>query len=778
METLYSDSIAKRNLINTSTEIHPSLIEPTPKGGIGLVLSGGGAKGLYHVGIIKALEENEIAIDYIAGASMGAIVGAMYATGWSPERMWKFFLTDSVSHWLSGKIPDKYRGYYRRFEPSSEMVGINLQVDTTSKKNTFQLPTNLIQPDLIDLAFIEMLGPASSTANGNFDSLMVPFRCVASDMYKKELVTFSNGSLPFAVRSSMTIPLVFKPLEMDSTLLYDGGVMNNFPWKSLEKDFSPSNYIGGVCTDNFDNPISSDILGQIMVMITRNTDYNLPDTTTDVLVNRLMKEIGTLDYSKAATVMQYGYDDAMAKMDEIKSKIKARTTKATMEARRNDFLGRTAELTFDTIVISGLSHSQELYVRRHLRLHQQANFTFDYFYDKYLRVISAGLFSGGFPSLKYDPLTGYYQLHIKMATKKSMRLSLGGNISSTSLNQGYVAFNYRHTTSVASVFGIQGHFGMFHNGIKLGGHHDFYTSFPFYVDYNFAYGNYRYNGSNMESYYKNKDWRYNDHKNLSFSTSISIPILVNSAFRAKLSMGENNFKYFESIHTSADISARSKVGYLSLLAEIETSTINFPQYANHGTYQNLSIRYIASQESYTPSSIVNKDPLSPNSQGWFEMRYSREQYIPIAKWFTLGYLFDAVVSTHPDFENWLITRITSPKFEPTPQMQTQFMSEFSSASYIGVGIMPTFNLLKDRSLYLKMYAYAFIPQDLILLNNTWYAPTFKRFGEFTEFIFGGSLVYQTPIGPASLTLAKYTTGPENWSFQFNFGYTLFRNIKF
>lgn len=748
------------------------------RGGVGLVLSGGGAKGLYHVGLIKALEENDIPIDYVAGASMGAIVGGMYAAGWSPERMWQFFLTDSVSTWLSGKMPGKFEGYYRRFEPRPEMVGIRLNPDSTTNKNVLQLPTNLISPYMIDMALLDIFGPASSAANNHFDSLMVPFRCVATDIFRKEVVVFKDGSLPFAVRTSMTIPLVFKPLKKDSTLLYDGGVLNNFPWQTLDSDFAPSSYIGGVCSDNFDNPSQSDIVGQVMVLMTRPTDYSLPDTARDVIVGKVMPDIGILEYDKAAIVMQRGYDDAMAQMDQIKAKIKRRVPKAEVEARRARFINVVPELVFDSINIEGLTRSQEAYVRRQLGLHLHPVFDYKYFYDKYMRVLASEVFTGEFPEVVYDPQTGFYRINLQMHTKASIRFSLGGNISSSSLNEGYVGFNYRHTTSVSSSYGLDVYFGMFYNALHVGGRHDFYTNFPFYVDYNFRVEGFDYDGSNQTPYYRNKDWRYKTRRTMNFSSSISIPVFKNSAFRGALALGQTEYTYFEQLFTGADKPNKSGFDYLTLSTDVETSTINYPLYGTEGTQQLFSLRYVVGLENYVPSTTSTVPSFSGSNRWWVEFRYRREQYVPITKWFTLGYLADITVSNLPSFGTSLAANLVSPRFEATPQMRTLFMTEFTSPSYVGLGVIPTFNFLKSGAFYLQLYAFAFIPQELIFENNIWHVPALERWDAYCNFIFGGSLVYQTPIGPVSLTLAKYTTGRDNWNFQFNFGYLLFKNRRF
>lgn len=754
------------------------ILDSTQRGsGVALVLSGGGAKGLYHVGVIKALEENQIPIDYVSGASMGAIVGALYASGWSPQRMWDFFLTDSVSVWLSGRIPDEYQGYYRKFEPTPAMIEIDIVSDSSLNKNILKMPTNLIPPYMLDLAFMKLLAPPSTASRSNFDSLMVPFRCVASDVFNNELVTFSQGSLPYSVRASMTIPLVFQPLQKDSILLYDGGVMNNFPWQAALENFKPENIIGGVCTDNFENPSLNNILGQVMVMVTRPTDYSLPDTTRDVVVARVMPQIAVLDYSKAAEVMQFGYDDTMERIEEIKQKIKGRVTQEEVDRKRQDFLSKVPEFIFDSVEIIGLTPAQTRYVRRQLGLHLQDRFNYEYFYEKYLKIISAEVFVGGFPEFLYNPLTGYYMLRLTMETKEDIGFALGGNISSTSLNQGYASFSYKHTSSVSSTYGIEGNFGMFENGVKVGGRHDFYTNFPFYVDYKLDLSDYNYNGANMEAYYKNKDWRFENQTNFKFTTSTSIPILKNSAFRAKLAVGSNQYNYYETLYTSADNSSQSRFQYYSLNLEVETSSINFPLYATSGEDQLFAIRFVDGRESYIPGSNVLSYREDGLNRWWLEFQFKRESYIEMGRWFNLGYHFSATVSNAPEFNNFLMTEIMLPRFHPVVPMYSMFMTEFSSPSYVGVGLMPIFDFLDNDKFYLRAYAFAFLPQELVYEGDVWYAPTFSRLESFTEFIFGASLVYQTPIGPASLNLTKYSTGNKNWNLQFNFGYTLFKNIR-
>ena len=206
---------------------------------VGVVLSGGGAKGLYPIGVLEALEQNGIPIDCVAGTSMGSIIAAMYAAGYSPAEMRAIVSSGAVREWVSGRIdPNVYMPYYRQI---GRMPGfLNVRVDLSRPGGQrVQVPTNLLSSTQIDMALTELFAPATAASGGDFDRLMVPFLCVASDMNHRGPVVMRSGDLSEAVRASMSIPLVFKPVKLDSMLLYDGGIYDNFPWRPLDRISGP-----------------------------------------------------------------------------------------------------------------------------------------------------------------------------------------------------------------------------------------------------------------------------------------------------------------------------------------------------------------------------------------------------------------------------------------------------------------------------------------------------------------------------------------------------------
>ena len=306
---------------------------------VGVVMSGGGAKGLYHIGVLEALEQNGVPIDYVAGTSMGSIIAAMYAAGYSPAEMRAIVSSGVVKEWVSGRIdPNKYMDYYRQVGNNPSFLSLLIDVEGPAGKR-FQVPKNLISSTQIDLALTELFAPATAASDGDFDRLMVPFLCVASDMNHRRPAVLRSGELSEAVRSSMAIPLVFRPMGIDSMLLYDGGIYDNFPWKPLDEEFSPDLIVGSICTAGNTPPsVESNLMDQAFMLAMQETDYTLPEGRS-VTIRRGV-DAGMLDFDRAVEIMDSGYADAMAAMPQILERITDRRDTAYYEARRAAFRER------------------------------------------------------------------------------------------------------------------------------------------------------------------------------------------------------------------------------------------------------------------------------------------------------------------------------------------------------------------------------------------------------------------------------------------------------
>lgn len=735
---------------------------------VGLVLSGGGAKGLYHIGVIKALEENGIPIDYVSGTSMGAIIAGLYAIGYTPEQMAEIFESNQIKYWMSGKIEDKYIYYFKQRRPNAAMITLRIDFRNPQRIAKLQLPTSLIQSNTLDLAFVEFFSGPSAQCGGDFDKLFVPFRCIATDAAARKEVVYRGGNLGKAIRASMTIPLVFRPIKQDSTLLYDGGIYNNFPWQVLQEDFKPDILIGSKCVEGNSKPKEDNPMEQILALTMMHTDYDLP-SDEDILIDHTFDDVTTLDFSKAAYVIDRGYQDAMAKMPQILERVVRRADTTELDLRRVAYRMSLPKLVFDKYEISGMGKKQTQYMKRILqldkKLEEQKLFDFDQFRSEYFKMLSEGEIEGDFPDVAYNDTTKSFQLDLHLRTKPSLKLMFGGNISSTSMNQAYVGVEYRRLGRNMHTYNFDGYFSALYSSVFVGGRNDFFWKIPFAVDYGFYYNYYNFFKSDFGMLSKHNDLSFAKQGDLHLTAGLSMPTDRFQAFSMRFNIGRENFRYFQSTgHSDDDVMDQSRFPFLGVKLELARNNLNYLMYPTRGLRQSISAIYVSGLEYYTPGTFAPTADRVEENRYWFGARFTREQYFRIAKWFSLGYLVDGVITTHPSFSNEYATNISSPAFQPTPHSRLVYLKDFRSKSFIGGGIIPTFEF--GPRFYLKNSVYAFLPEDA----NKSTADVRKRL----RYIFNSSLVYQTHIGPISLTLSKYdATTSHNWFLTFNFGFMLF-----
>lgn len=333
-----------------------TLSVPTKAQKVGLVMSGGGARGLAHIGVIKALEENNIPIDYVAGTSMGAIIASLYAMGYTPEEMEAIIASEKFKRWYSGKMSKDDIYYFRRNEERPDIL--NLRIDTKDSIRLVMPTLNLIDPTQMNLGFLEMYAAANAACKSNFDSLFVPFRCVASDVYNKKQIVYSDGDLSDAVRASMTFPLVFKPIKKDSILVYDGGIYNNFPADVMKRDFNPDLIIGSVVSKNPPLPKESDLMSQLENLIMDKSNYSIPDSN-GIVINMKLDEISLLEFDKLQKLSEFGYIKTNELMDSIKQRVNRRTSATELKNKRNKFKAGMPEMRFKRIEITGIPEDRQ-----------------------------------------------------------------------------------------------------------------------------------------------------------------------------------------------------------------------------------------------------------------------------------------------------------------------------------------------------------------------------------------------------------------------------------
>jgi len=278
---------------------------PRPK--IGLVLSGGAARGLAHIGVLKALEEQGIKIDAIAGTSMGAVIGGLYASGYKIDELEKLALGIDWKQALSDAPPREDVPFRRKQDDRDFLVKQQLSF---RDDGSLGLPLGVIQGQNLALLLESMLAHASGTRD--FDKLPIPFRAVATDIASGEKVVFRRGHLPQVVRASMSIPAVFAPVELDGRLLVDGGMTDNIPLdvvREMGVDIAIVVDIGTPLRSRKQLATVVDVLNQSITLMTRrNSEEQLATLhRNDILIQPALASYGSTDFGRAQDIIDAGY---------------------------------------------------------------------------------------------------------------------------------------------------------------------------------------------------------------------------------------------------------------------------------------------------------------------------------------------------------------------------------------------------------------------------------------------------------------------------------------
>ncbi|HET6604022.1 MAG TPA: patatin-like phospholipase family protein [Xanthomonadaceae bacterium] len=307
-------------------------------GGIGLVLGGGGARGAAHIGVLKVLERERIPVHYVAGTSMGAMVGGLYAAGYSPEEIegvvsqldWKELLSDAPSR---ESIPMRRKEEDLRF-----LLDLNLGV----RDRSIQFPRGLLQGQKLLLLLRRLLLPVWRIED--FDDLAIPFRCVATDIGTGKPVVFDSGDLALAVRASLSVPGVLSPLNVEGTLLVDGGLVEQVPI-GVARAMGADRIIAIDLTEPLlpESELSSPVqvtLQMITIMMKQRTAEQLQALGEgDLLIVPTLEGMASSDFANMAEAVALGERAAQAQVEQLRRYAVDEATYADWKARhrRRDF---------------------------------------------------------------------------------------------------------------------------------------------------------------------------------------------------------------------------------------------------------------------------------------------------------------------------------------------------------------------------------------------------------------------------------------------------------
>jgi NTE family protein len=293
--------------------------EAPPRPRVALALSGGGARGIAHVGALRALEEAGVPVDAIVANSMGAVVGGVYATGRSAAELEEIVRSMDWASLFSGRPDRRTLPVDQRVDRYAPVAGVNF--DWRSAR----LPSGLLAEHRVNRFLVEHLSPAGFRADGDFDRLAIRFRAMAADLATGEPVVLARGDLARAVRASMSIPLVFPPVEWEGRTLVDGMIANNLPIdaaKSFGAAVVVAVDIGSPPLEPSDYASAIGVATQVSDLLMRRRQQDFA-AQADVLVVPDLGKHSSTDYSRFDELIAHGYEATRAALPRIREKLAA-----------------------------------------------------------------------------------------------------------------------------------------------------------------------------------------------------------------------------------------------------------------------------------------------------------------------------------------------------------------------------------------------------------------------------------------------------------------------
>lgn len=688
---------------------------------IGLVLSGGGAKGFAHIGVLKVLYREKIPVDYISGTSMGSIVGAMYAMGYTPDEMEKIVLNTDWFDYFDDSASRKELSLEERKYKDNYILNIPL------KNWSIQMPQGLIKGQKIETLLSEIFFDAIQIRD--FSQFPIPFLCVTTDIETGEAVSIKNGSIVEALRASMSIPSAFTPMEKNSRLLVDGMMSRNFPVRDVINegaDFIIGSNVGGKLKKR-------ESLNSFFDIMDQSLNFKLCESTeieknlTNILIEPELDKYSTLDYDKGKEIIDLGEKAAEKYIFELKKL----SNDVKFDAISSKKIEKKSSIFINEVKIEGIKKYDSRIITDIINIKNGKLFTKSELSAK----INDIYYTGFFDKVRYDIKDSVLTIIVKEKLRKE--LNVGFNYNSDNRGELYLNLSFKGVgfsgskTDLTAVLGKNEVFkleNMLYHGII--NRAALYTSLQY---------------SNIEDYplyYENK--KIDEYK---------VDIL-NSAVMAIITFGKNSA--FGVGLKGEILDAESQMATSSFQSPIISSAPNFLSYYAVYNYDSLDRKYFSTNGTFFKSEYT----LSSHNMGNTDFEFNKTsliKLIPLSKKSTL--------SVNADSSILLNSAKISPDYLPVigGEYYTNNAIEFfgvqnneyfgKRAAKAGIGFQHEFN--KNRFIKLNF--------------NTAFV---EGLDADSEKVCSGQLSFGalTPIGPVEFIFAKSNKNDDG-EFYINLGFT-------
>ncbi|MCM1521470.1 MAG: patatin-like phospholipase family protein [Muribaculaceae bacterium] len=730
---------------------------------VGLVLSGGGAKGVAHIGVIEALEENDIPIDYITGTSMGAIVGSLYAAGYSPAEMLALLASPGFAQWSTGHVDpaDKYFFLEPRETPS--FITINLGRDSTAVKSV--LPMSLINPIPMNMAFPEIYSRFTAQCGADFEHLFVPFSCVTSDVYARHKVVLSSGSLADAVRMSMSFPMVFEPIDLDGVPMYDGGIYDNFPVDVMMEHYKPDVVVGVNVGSKDAPPTTRNPMAQLEQMIMQPNNYPFP-FDKGVYIRIDLDEFSLLDFGKYQEIYDIGYRHGLAMVDSVRMKTGAGAPAAEVRKRRADFKSRTPEMVISKVEVTSGKPGVRRYLTQLFEPRRGATtLTFPEAKDAYYRAVSGGRLQNLVPTpvLNTDST---FTLKFKPVTKEDFSIGIGGYVSSSTSSMlffhgGYNPLRFKGLDADVNLW-----VGQSYLGAEAVGAFYYNTIRPSALSLRLVATRRKYHETERLFYEFNSP-DFINRSEVFTRLQYSVGPTRRSRIDAGLGYGHLTDKYVADLDDPGADSRKRDVWNLGqLFGRWERNTLDNLHAPTAGTRLIATAMGVAGRYHYDNPAPSDRLTRESRNLSWLQADLSALHFIPLGRQFALGLEGRALLSTRRLLPTYQASIVAAPASHPTPSTFNSFNSAFRANSFLSVDLQPVWKA--TSTFQVRADLHGFLPVRKILPARQGPGARWGRWLSDPEFFGELRAQLNLPFGTIS-AYGNYATGGEGWNFGISIG---------
>jgi len=358
-------------------------------------------------------------------------------------------------------------------------------------------------------------------------------------------------------------------------------------------------------------------------------------------------------------------------------------------------------------------------------------------------------------------------LNLKVEAKNHLKILLGGNVSSSNCNQAYVGINYHSLTNKSQTAYIDAQIGQMYNSLRLGTRIEIPSQIKHYIKVDLLFHKFDYTIENRTAYFSQNEAYAKIH--------FGFPVTMNTRFEIGTGYGSisDDYSSESNVHYSSNFNDNGHFYLGSVFGNIESNTLNNLMHPTKGFNYSTKLQLIGGEETFK-SDIYPNQNINGKMDLWLQYRTKMEHYFPLTRQFTLGTCVEVNISTRKLLQNYTVSIIQAPAFQPTPYSRAVFNGAFSANQFAAIGLKPIYNI--SNQLHVRTEFYWFEPyKGIICIENN--LPSYSKPFFNSQFMSETSLVYNFRMATASMFVNYFSSAGSKWNVGMNIGILLF-NQKF